>query len=384
MKIKPDFIYSMKNSIDDKLSRPLHFNLLNGEMRWEKGNEIITASFEDELSNAMQSQRLRTALMSNTSYMETLIKQAFKKLEEIRSKEQPNAKLILIAMDKNHLRSLAQLTKNAVGINPLVVSEDVSDSYQKIENFKNDHSPAIFSVSMLKEGVNIKSARVMVYATNIVQQSTFEQIVTRVVRKENFTQQGPGYVFLPNDPRLVENSRKIEGMKLVTIVPEVREEEEEISNSSSGTNSSSFNPISALETAELGIFRGTWASDEELELAKQWRIKNPDQYLHITDTELGKILGTISPPINKPNKAQNNLPPETYDDKIKRLKRRAQKQANHLAILVKKEPRDIHGAWLKNGGTRHDDAHLEDLEKKNEWLYRQIKKVMTTVSTLES
>jgi superfamily II DNA or RNA helicase len=71
---------------------------------------------------------------------------------------------------------------------------------------------------MVSEGVDIKRLRVVVYATNIIAELSFRQIVGRVVRSNvDNSPNDFGIVYLPADPRLVQLGARITGTSAVKL-----------------------------------------------------------------------------------------------------------------------------------------------------------------------
>ncbi len=370
-KVIPDYRYSYKRAIREGKSRPLEFSFIDGDQTWDNGEKTITASFGDTLPEKERGHRLRTALAPNSQSLIEMVRAGLSRLRELRKTEQPNAKMLIIASDKNQAINLKKRYLAIEGKEPIVVTEDVKGSADIIEAFKTNNEECIISIKMLAEGCDIPSARVLVYATNITEQRSFNQIVTRVIRKEGFHQKGPGYVYLHKAPENFKNAKKIEDATFVTIAQPEPAPSARV-NVSSG-NVTHFQPISSIKTAEIGFFRGEMATEAELSLARKWKADNPEKanQIYISEVELGMILSTNenSPPIQVENKIKNI---ETYDEKKSRLGNRCQKKASHLAQLRDIEVKAVHAEWIRQGGPRHEEATIEDLISKDNWLNERI------------
>jgi superfamily II DNA or RNA helicase len=71
---------------------------------------------------------------------------------------------------------------------------------------------------MVSEGVDIRRLRSVVYATNIIAELSFRQIVGRVVRCDvNNASNDFGIVYMPADPRLVQLAARITGSSPVRL-----------------------------------------------------------------------------------------------------------------------------------------------------------------------
>jgi superfamily II DNA or RNA helicase len=63
---------------------------------------------------------------------------------------------------------------------------------------------------MVSEGVDIRRLRVIVYATNVVAELSFRQIIGRVVRVNAANGESDhGLVVLPSDPRLIDMATQL-------------------------------------------------------------------------------------------------------------------------------------------------------------------------------
>ena len=120
---------------------------------------------------------------------------------------------------------------------------------------------------MLAEGVTIKPARVVCYATNVTEDLPFKQIVTRASRKENFQQKGAGSIWMPADQRLIECAKNVDGMNLSM----VSKTDQKSHTNNTGIGSYTFNEykfISSRLDKEFGIYSGETVSEEQLGLAR--------------------------------------------------------------------------------------------------------------------
>lgn len=216
---KADFRYSYSQAVMDKVCRPIYFPVYDGIMKWKVDEKTYTATFADELDEARQSERLRTALdPTKSEYLEHVLRDANKKLDELRI-EQPNAGALVLAIDQKHAKQIRKLLYRITDEEPeMVISEDKSSS-EKISAFKNSSRKWIIAVKMISEGVDIPRLRVGVHATNITQDLFFRQEVGRFIRwmmgltGKSATQTADrqeAYLFIPKDPRIVKLAREFE------------------------------------------------------------------------------------------------------------------------------------------------------------------------------
>jgi superfamily II DNA or RNA helicase len=87
-----------------------------------------------------------------------------------------------------------------------------------IDAFTQSSDPWLVSVAMVSEGVDIRRLRSLVYATNVLAELSFRQIVGRVVRSDPANGGTDfGVVYLPADPRLTELASNITGSSQVKL-----------------------------------------------------------------------------------------------------------------------------------------------------------------------
>ncbi|MDG1256466.1 MAG: helicase-related protein [Paracoccaceae bacterium] len=373
MQVKPDFTVPMRDMIEEGISRPIEVFALGADLRWDDSGDLIDASFGDDLSKKHTAQRLRTALQPRNQFTVELVQRAVEHLVAIRLNEQPNAALIIFAKDKFHAEQIAQIVRRDQKITPVIVHIGVQDAGDKIEQFKNSVDEVIIACRMVSEGVNIKRARVGLYLTNVTSPLAFEQCITRLCRKERFEQSEPSYFYTPADPRIIALVNDLENVKLVTLSSDDPVPNPNVGSGSSGSTSG-FLPISAVPTETIGMYRGDSATEAELKLAATFRTQHPDVAAGIPDTQLGKIAATYVKPDELENLtfAPQPVAPETYDEKSKRLKLRANKLANRLAYRKSVNPKDVHSDWLQQGNRKHAVADLSDLEAKISWLEQEL------------
>ena len=371
MQVKADFTRTMTENIDAGISRPLDFYYLDGVISFSRNGTKYDVTFADELNDQLSSDRLRTALSTTNGLVAALANYAVQRLRQLRQRCQPNAKMIVAAINKDHVASLQDMFRKLFNIEAIILTEDCSDPGLILSEFKRSKDLILIAINMMTEGVNIKSARVILDLTNKTTWLSCIQLWSRVIRKENIAQTGSSYVYTLGHPPKVEIAKNFEGailhsIKLKgtgTLPPAV------------GTNvtpTGSFVPIHATATDMSSVFRGIEATPQELALAAEFRANNPDLADGMSDTQLGKIAATLKPDsLSKPLNI-NKL--ETYDEKRHRLKVTVTSLANSLARKAGREPRDVHKAWIKNGNPRHEDADNAQLQQKVDWLVDKLEK----------
>jgi superfamily II DNA or RNA helicase len=187
---------------DGGVVRPVRFPRTDGQMEWVAADgAYATASFQDSLDPVAAAQRLRTALSVQGEWLPDVLARAHERLMDVR-RSHPAAGGMVIAIDQDHARGIADLLRRRVGVNPvLVVSED-TDASERILAFGRGNQPWIVAVRMLSEGVDIPRLRVGVFATTTTTELFFRQAVGRLVRWTRGLGPQPSHMFIPDDPRL--------------------------------------------------------------------------------------------------------------------------------------------------------------------------------------
>lgn len=200
---EPDVEYGYGDALrDGGVVRPVHFPRIDGEMEWiASDGTLAQATFQDKLDAVGSAQRLRTALSVDGDWLPAVLAKANEKLTAVR-RTHPGAGGMVIAMDQGHARGIAKIMRTRIGVTPtVVVSEDPLAS-DLIARFAESTDPWIVAVRMLSEGVDIPRLRVGVYATTTTTELFFRQAVGRLVRWTRGLGPQPGYMFIPDDPRL--------------------------------------------------------------------------------------------------------------------------------------------------------------------------------------
>ena len=180
---EPDYEYGYGEALaDQRVVRPVYFPRIGGRMEWSSPDgSSYSAAFDDAIGCTLSSQRLRTALSLDNDWLPSVIEQAHRQLDHIRQTD-PGAGGMVIAMDQDHARAIAELFRTRFGVRATVATSDDPDASEKIGRYARGESPWIVAVRMVSEGVDIPRLRVGVYATNTSTDLFFRQAVGRLVR----------------------------------------------------------------------------------------------------------------------------------------------------------------------------------------------------------
>ena len=205
----PDFIYGYRDAIADRVCRPIVFPTYEGELSWVSRGREISARFSDGLGARKRQERLKTALVQE-EWLCAVIRDADTELQRLRHHGDPNAGGLVVAMDQDHARRVAETVKSVSRSTVRVAVSDDPSSSQTIDRFGHSRDRWLVAVNMVSEGVDIPRLRVGVYATNVQTEMYFRQVVGRFVRMQSgLPASQRAYLYLPRDPRLVEYAESI-------------------------------------------------------------------------------------------------------------------------------------------------------------------------------
>ncbi len=212
---RADYEYGYGEALADRgVVRPVYFPRINGFMEWvAPDGEVLSATFDDELTREQANQRLRTALSLEGQWLPAVLDQAHERLMALRE-HHPEAGGLVIAMDQAHAQDIARVLRERHGVRAVVATSDDPDASSHIAAFATSTDPWIVAVRMVSEGVDLPRLRIAVFATTTTTELFFRQAVGRVVRWTPGLH-GPGartqpaWFFLPDDPRLRRYSAEL-------------------------------------------------------------------------------------------------------------------------------------------------------------------------------
>ena len=115
---RPDYAYSYTQALQDRVCRPVTFCTYDGDMEWMSDGRRRHADFSVLLPAAESARRLRTALDPDGDWMAEVLRDADRKLGDLRAGEQPDAGGLVIAADKEHADRLADRLARLTGEKP--------------------------------------------------------------------------------------------------------------------------------------------------------------------------------------------------------------------------------------------------------------------------
>ena len=112
-------------------------------------------------------------------------------------------------------------------------------------------------------------------------------------------------------------------------------------------------------------------------MVNTFRSAYPDKATDCSDVTLVQVLKAVGykiPQSDEDESAFQEPRNETYDETVKRYRKRISQKANQLANFLDVEPRDVHRKWINGGGSKHEDAHFDELIAKDQWLNQELLK----------
>lgn len=388
--LKTHYEYNFDDALIDQVVRALFFRKIGSEATWYSyTEEVVTATFEDELNERQMQERLNAVIDSRSEFVREVFKQAYAEIMHLRKTEQPNAKILVIGKDTTHLTFLAEVWQEVNGNTPVVVSSaDEHEGKDAIEAFRQDDTIAIFAVDMISEGVDIPPLRSLVYLTNVTAALYFYQAIGRVARVEPGRELLNGYIYLPSDPRLLAlaetiKQRRISVLKEFRVCPRCGEDPCVCPPPPPPPpkTKSMFEMYLATAVYDGGVYDDEVYSETEWQDAETWKRLNG---FRIPTEEACKILRRsqqwqpASPePTNHapdPEKVRDTLAKDAYKltNKLATMRLKQGGQPFSQAVFSKTVA-FIHSDWVKlHGGKPHKEESIDGLKRKVEWLKNEL------------
>lgn len=376
---RADFAYGYGAALaDGDVCRPVFFPTYEGEMAWYTMDGEVRATFQDTLSEARAMERLRTAISASGEWMGRVLAEANDQLANIRNGEHPSAGGLVVAIDQQHAREIARILERITGDRVAVAISDDPQASEVISSFSKSRDRWLVSVKMVSEGVDIPRLRVGVYATNVLTEMFFRQVVGRFVRWVKGLEEQNAYIYMPADPKLLALAKTIREEREHELAEESKRLLESLDRESQrDIQAHIFAPISATpQKSDVIAINGIDITPEEIataeQVARQYGYKGKD----IMDVALllkigARLAGNSDAPKSTAERSENVTP---LRDTLDALRKLVSSRAAYLAMVLRKEknPASVHQEWVKSGGQPQAKASLDDLKRKLEWLERCI------------
>ncbi len=367
-----DFVYGYPEALVDRVCRPVTFLPYDGEMEWESDGKTRTADFDLVLPSNESARRLRTALDAGGDWMGEVLRDADRKLEEVREGGHPDSGGLVIASDQNHARAISRRLGMICGEIPEIVMSDEPDGSRRIADFSAGDKRWLVSVLMVSEGVDIPRLRVGVYATAARTELFFRQVVGRFIRVTPSPRRQMSYLLLPADSRLKQLAFEIEKERrhAIDLAPALEDELEELDHElpERGEGGQSFQMLSstAAELDEAILAQTTmqlFATDDIDEA--------PQSFSAITGAATSRARPEIKPatpePVAEPKR-------ESAFAARERLRGERRTMVADVSRRTGESHREVHARINRmTGVTAVSKATRSQLERGNEQLERDLR-----------
>lgn len=205
-----DFRYTYRQALKEGVVVPIFFPTIGGKVRWSRGDVEFESDFDQVVSQKGRADRLDTAIEPDNKWLRSVIKDANKRLDEMRESGHSEAAGLIICKDQAHAQAVAALVKQVTRKTPVIAISDIADSAERIEAFKCSSDKWLVAVRMVSEGVDIPRLRVGVYATNITTELFFRQVIGRFIRTVPGLEDQSAFLYIPRDPLIVQYAQDIQ------------------------------------------------------------------------------------------------------------------------------------------------------------------------------
>ena len=265
LRSEADFNYGYAPALAAGAVRPVLFLAYSGAMTWRtRAGDLVQAELSDQQARDVTAGAWRTALDPRGTWIARVLKDADRRLGEVR-RQVPDAAGLVIASDQTAARAYATRLTELTGQRPVVVVSDDPMASHKIDSFAASSERWLVAVRMVSEGVDIPRLMVGVYATSAATPLYFAQAVGRFVRARR-----PGEtasIFLPSVPRLLAQAAELEAERDHVLVPKDSDEwaaadplaaaEQEIADGAAVRDGLTlFEPIASEATLDRLVFDG--------------------------------------------------------------------------------------------------------------------------------
>lgn len=356
-KCKWDYMYGYSEAIRDKTCRPVFFPAFEGKMEWKASDhKIYKSTFEETLDRTKSSERLRTALDHKGEWLRTVIKDADRKLTEIRKNGDRSAGGLLIAIDQNHARKIAKLMEQITKDAPAVVVSDEPKASKKIAKFCSSNAKWMVAVKMVSEGVDIPRLRVGVYATNVKSELFFRQAVGRFVRNSTKDAVQDAYFYIPKEPSLVYFAKQIEAEREHDLNKKrINEDFPEENGSNKKLKDESKNGFEAISSFATDKFQ------LELDFGPEF---------------LNSEIDNIKTKKKREKRIIDEKEEIPVFEQIAKLREDIQYLSKRVAIKLgangKIDWNFAHREWIRLGGKPIEFESFEELQKRKKWLLNKL------------
>lgn len=371
----PDFSYGYQEALDDgNVVRQAYFPSIDGGAEWMVDQEMKSALLSEKLAAPDAAARLRTILDPWGQWMRTTAAEAHAKLLLCRDLGHPVAGQIWVCMDQRHAKETARMLAAVTQEEPLVAISEDPRSAESIRLFKRGKHKTLVSVRQVSEGVNIPRLRVAVYATNYSTPLFFRQVLGRIIRWVPGLEEQAAYMFVPRIAELVQMAREVIEERVHSLTAAAGADDPRRDGAAGdpelrlAPDRRLVVPVASWGALAEVISQGRECSQAALEQAK--RVVASMQ-TKVSPEELAHALvavGLLRPGDDGSGPRPPGARREHLDATKERLRSQLQREVGYWAHLAAVDPQEINREWLRLTNVRNEDATLELLARKLEWV----------------
>jgi superfamily II DNA or RNA helicase len=377
------FVYGYGEALGDSVCRPVLFPSYEGNMKWYSRGKAFEANFREDLSDERSAQRLRTALDPSGEWLPRVLKDADERLTQIRQ-DHPDAGGLVVARDKDQAAAIARMLTPISGEAPLVVTCDDADAKGLIDGFKTDRRRWVVAIKLISEGADVPRLRVGIYASNILTEMFFRQVVGRFVRMMTGIEDQNAYLFIPADPTLISFAMQIKEERDHQLEEECREARQAPSEDEPPAHDdktlSLFVAISSTGHPDAVIVDEDAIPQSEILEADEIRRKHgaPPSY---DPALLARMFRSLRRPTEVTVRAETHAPAAPPSTPLHEQKKDLRKIVKRLVAMLREassgdlEFSDIYTALLKRDGVPQDQATIDQLKGRVEYLENWIRSI---------
>jgi len=428
----PDYRYGYDRAVLDRIVRRVVFPNYDGDFQWWLNDELYKSSFAEAISKKEESRCLVSALLPNGDWLKETLREANEKLNEVRqfTGQENAAGLIVCKAEKGedgvkYAQQVARTLKEVTGETAVIVTYEDKESSEKIKRFAKGNKLApkwLVAIRKVSEGVTIKRLRVCVYATNILTRMFFYQVmgrILRVIENGNFKDE-TAYMYIPAHSLLVKYAMEVNECVSHLIKDEDggqdgdwdwEDGEEGLDGDGGGDFFEFFLPQSSTSELDSHILNGEKIGKDEIYEAREYQKR--EGLLEYPEAVIAKVrrdakqeershhpLKETTPeyvsvpqgakPVQPPKKPKHVQSKELkkvlkqkvfelakLENKVQNLDGTIKTRRNMTDVeldLVTSTVQEIYKKLQRLTGEYNNQASLEDLQKKLEWVEEQIKK----------
>lgn len=208
--LKPDFIYSLQEAIDDGVCRIPQIIVIdnNGIELKRSGDENNLPIVYHGIQHLFSEEDIPyQTLLENDSLLAHVLLRAIKQLAKIQRTSSAAAGLI-VASTVEHAQAIYEYLTNVYGQSAILVTHKTLNATEVLKDFNKSKDNWIVSVGMVSEGTNIPRLQVCCHLSRVKTELHFRQVLGRILRATNQHNEH-AYMFILADTRLVQYARRV-------------------------------------------------------------------------------------------------------------------------------------------------------------------------------